>query len=94
MEFYQLTVRFFQNGGAFMYPIAAVLVVGLAIAIERWLVLTRARFTNRRAFDSAMALVKTKGFCRGDEHRHPIQRPHVPNCRSRHSTVYRQYPPR
>ena len=62
MEFYQLTVRFFQNGGPFMYPIATVLVVGLAIAIERWLVLTRARFANRRAFDSAMALVRQKDF--------------------------------
>ncbi len=62
MEVYELMVRFFQNGGPFMYPIATVLAVGLAIAIERWLVLTSARFTNRRAFNSAMALLKKKDF--------------------------------
>ena len=45
-----------------MYPIAAVSVIGLAIALERWLVLTSARLTNRRAFDSAMALIKKKDF--------------------------------
>ena len=37
METYELIVRFFQSGGAFMYPIATVLVIGLAIALERWL---------------------------------------------------------
>ncbi|MCB1695934.1 MAG: MotA/TolQ/ExbB proton channel family protein [Pseudomonadales bacterium] len=62
MQAYEVTVRFFQNGGPFMYPIATVLVVGIAIAIERWLVLTAARFTNRRAFNSAMALVQNKDF--------------------------------
>lgn len=62
MEVYEVTVRFFQDGGPFMYPIAAVLVVGLAIAIERWLMLTSARFTNRRAFNSAMAQLKKQDF--------------------------------
>jgi biopolymer transport protein ExbB len=62
METYELFVRFFQNGGPFMYPIATVLVIGLAIALERWLVLTSARFSNRRAFDSAMLLLKKKDF--------------------------------
>lgn len=62
MDAYEMTVRFFQNGGPFMYPIAIVLVVGLAIAIERWLVLTSARFANRRAFDSAMTLLKSENF--------------------------------
>jgi biopolymer transport protein ExbB len=33
-------VRFFQGGGWMMYPIAVVLVVGLVIAIERWIYLT------------------------------------------------------
>lgn len=62
MELYELAVRFFQNGGPFMYPIATVAVVGLAIALERWLVLTSARFSNRRAFNSAMALVTQQDF--------------------------------
>jgi biopolymer transport protein ExbB/TolQ len=62
MDTYELIVRFFHNGGPFMYPIAAVLVLGLAIAIERWIVLTSARYTNRRAFNSVMTLVKQQDF--------------------------------
>ena len=37
MELWSVIVRFFQGGGEFMYPIAVVLVFGLAIAIERWI---------------------------------------------------------
>ena len=62
MDTYDLIVRFFQNGGPFMYPIATVLVIGLAIGVERWVVLTSARFTNKRAFDAAMAMLKKQDF--------------------------------
>ncbi len=37
MDLWNAIVRFFQGGGEFMYPIAVVLVVGLAIAIERYI---------------------------------------------------------
>lgn len=62
MEVYELIVRFFQTGGPFMYPIALVLVIGLAIATERWVVLSGARFSNRRAFDTAMKHLKKKDY--------------------------------
>lgn len=62
MDSYDIVVRFFQNGGPFMYPIALVLVIGLAIAVERWLVLSTARFQNRRAFDTAMAQLRKKDY--------------------------------
>lgn len=62
METFDLFVRFFQNGGPFMYPIALVLFVGLAIAIERWLVLTAARASNRKAFDRIMHALKTREY--------------------------------
>lgn len=62
MEIYEVIVRFFQTGGPFMYPIAAVLVVGLAIAFERWLVLSNARQSNRRAFDTVISHLKKKEF--------------------------------
>jgi biopolymer transport protein ExbB len=62
MEMYELIVRFFQSGGPFMYPIATVLVVGLAIALERWLVLSRARYSNRRAFDKVMESLRKKEY--------------------------------
>jgi biopolymer transport protein ExbB/TolQ len=39
MEIYGAIVRFFQHGGIFMFPIAVVLALGLAVAIERLLYL-------------------------------------------------------
>ena len=62
MELYDLIVRFFQNGGPFMYPIALVLVIGLAIAAERWWVLTSARMSNGRAFDVVMVHLREKNY--------------------------------
>ncbi|MEN8720571.1 MAG: MotA/TolQ/ExbB proton channel family protein [Oceanococcaceae bacterium] len=44
----ELAIRFFQNGGLFMYPIVAVLVLGLAISIERLMFLRRSQTRNRR----------------------------------------------
>lgn len=55
-------VSFFQNGGTFMYPIALVLVVGVALAIERWVFLTAAKASNRRAFDRLLPLLRKKDF--------------------------------
>lgn len=54
MDIYDVVVRFFQSGGPFMYPIAAVLILGLVISFERWLVLSSARVRNRSAFKKAM----------------------------------------
>lgn len=44
-------VRFFQEGGPFMYPIALVLAVGLAITLERFFYLAAVRRKNRLAFE-------------------------------------------
>jgi biopolymer transport protein ExbB len=62
MDMYDTVVRFFQTGGPFMYPIAVVLVIGLAIAVERWVVLSTARYRNRSAFDTAMGQLKKKQY--------------------------------
>jgi len=43
MNFINTILRFFQDGGPFMYPIAIVLVIGLAVVIERWLFLSYAK---------------------------------------------------
>lgn len=43
--------RFFQEGGVFMYPIAIVLAVGLAITMERFIYLSGERRRNRVAFE-------------------------------------------
>jgi biopolymer transport protein ExbB len=62
MDFFNTIVRFFQDGGAFMYPIALVLAIGLAIVLERWVFLTRARMSNRRAFDKMLPMLKKKEY--------------------------------
>jgi biopolymer transport protein ExbB len=56
------TIRFFQDGGIFMYPIGLVLVIGLAIALERWIFLTVAKTSNRRAFDRILPLLRKKDY--------------------------------
>jgi hypothetical protein len=50
-------IRFFQDGGPFMYPILIVLAIGLAITVERWLHLTVAKTKNRHMIAKLMPLV-------------------------------------
>jgi len=62
MSIVELIVGFFQAGGPFMYPIGLVLAVGLAIAIERWLILSWSRSRNRDAFTRAMKQLREKNY--------------------------------
>ena len=57
MDFFSNIGRFFQNGGHFMYPIALVAVVGLAIAIERYVYLTVTRARNRALWQQVEPLL-------------------------------------
>ena len=57
MELWSVIVRFFQGGGEFMLPIAVVLVIGLAIAIERYIYLTRAAIRNRALWNEVVPLL-------------------------------------
>lgn len=50
-------IRFFQNGGEFMFPILAVLALGLAIIVERFIYLRRAHAENRQVWAKLMPLV-------------------------------------
>jgi biopolymer transport protein ExbB len=52
MNSFGTIVRFFQGGGEMMYPIAVVLVIGVAIAIERYIVLTYTALQNRMLWNS------------------------------------------
>lgn len=47
MELYHFIVHFFRDGGFFLYPIAAIFVVGVAISIERTVYLTMETVKNR-----------------------------------------------
>jgi len=58
----ETTIRFFQEGGFFMYPISIILVVGLIIAIERFAYLTLAKRTNRADFNKLHKMIGGKDF--------------------------------
>ena len=55
-------VGFFQKGGMFMYPILIVFTVGVAIAVERWMQLTRTRNENRKIWDEIQPVLSKGEF--------------------------------
>jgi biopolymer transport protein ExbB/TolQ len=57
---YTTLVSFFQQGGPFMYPIALVLGVGFAIALERFFYLMNQTRVNRRDYDRILPLLKQR----------------------------------
>jgi biopolymer transport protein ExbB/TolQ len=62
MTFYSHVVSFFQDGGPFLYVMAAVFVAGMAIAVERFLVLTRASASNRALWERLTPCLKSGNF--------------------------------
>lgn len=58
-DYYSSITRFFQEGGLFIYPIALIFAIGIAIAIERWVYLTRERRRNVKAFEDFLPLLRT-----------------------------------
>ena len=56
---YNTIIKFLQDGGFFMYPIALVLAIGIAVSLERWIYLARERARNRKAFDAFLPLLRT-----------------------------------
>ena len=58
-DIYSTIIKFFQEGGLFIYPISIVLVIGLIISLERWLFLSREKSRNIKAFDSFLPLLRT-----------------------------------
>src|SRR5688572_17476234 len=62
MELWSVVVRFFQGGGEFMYPIAVVLVFGIAIAVERYIYLTRTAARNRSLWNEIVPMLGRGDF--------------------------------
>ncbi|RMH17031.1 MAG: MotA/TolQ/ExbB proton channel family protein [Gammaproteobacteria bacterium] len=62
MDIMTSIIRFFQTGGLFMYPIVIILVLGLAITLERYLYLTSARRANQRVWLALMPLFQKGDF--------------------------------
>jgi len=55
-------IRFFQDGGVFMFPIGIILIVGLAIVVERFVFLANAKKLNRDAFDRILTLLHKRDY--------------------------------
>lgn len=62
MDLFNKIVRFFQDGGHFMIPIAVVLVIGVAIAVERWVYLTLVSVRNRNLWRDLAPLLAQGNF--------------------------------
>lgn len=62
MDFINTLLRFFQDGGSFMYPIAIVLVIGLAVVVERWMFLTHAKASNKNAFNRILPMLHKRDY--------------------------------
>jgi biopolymer transport protein ExbB/TolQ len=62
MELYEFVVRFFRDGGFFLYPLAIIFVVGVAISIERFIYLTKETATNRSLWNQVVPLISAGNF--------------------------------
>jgi len=62
METYSAVVKFFQEGGLFMYPIVIVLALGLAVAVERWVYLTWTTVNNQALWNKVTPFLKQGNF--------------------------------
>jgi len=62
MNIWDNLVKFFQGGGTFMFPIAVVLVIGLSIAIERYIYLVRVSTRNRQLWNEIVPMLSQGNF--------------------------------
>jgi len=62
MNALDMVVNFFRQGGVFLYPIALVWAIGLVIAIERFIYLTRVGAGNKRFWDNLLPLFEAGNF--------------------------------
>jgi biopolymer transport protein ExbB len=62
MEFVHFIVNFFREGGFFLYPLAAIFVVGVGISIERFIYLTAETTSNRRLWGQVVPLINNGNF--------------------------------
>ena len=62
MNTYSTLVKFFQDSGIMIYPSILVLALGLSIAIERFIYISRARSTNRKMWDDILPMLQAGKF--------------------------------
>jgi biopolymer transport protein ExbB len=64
MDLVVTVVKFFENGGFFMYPILIILAIGTAIAVERYITLTLVTEKNKKGWDKLEPLIMKGDFDR------------------------------
>jgi biopolymer transport protein ExbB len=62
MSAFDTAVKFFQDSGLFIYPSLLIMAVGLAIAIERFVFLNRARAENSRLWAQVQPMLQSGKF--------------------------------
>jgi biopolymer transport protein ExbB len=62
MTTFQTVVKFFQDCGLFIYPSLLIMTLGLAIAIERFIFLNRARSENRKMWSQLKPMLESGQF--------------------------------
>lgn len=62
MDIFHAIVKFFVQGGPFMLPILLVLAVGIAIAVERYVTLTRMSVKNRKVWNQVEPALASGDF--------------------------------
>ena len=62
MSAFDTAVKFFQDSGLFIYPSLLIMAIGLAIAIERFLFLNRARSENSKHWSQVQPMLQSGKF--------------------------------
>jgi biopolymer transport protein ExbB len=62
MNTFNTVVKFFVDCGPFLYPSLLMMAVGLAIAVERFIFLRRARSENRMLWDKVLPMLQSGKF--------------------------------
>ena len=62
MSAFDTAVKFFQDCGLFIYPSILIMALGLAIAIERFVFLNRARSQNRKVWAEVRPMLESGRF--------------------------------
>lgn len=62
MSAFDVVVKFIQDSGMFIYISMTIMAIGLSIAIERYVVLSRTRSENRKLWDQMVPMLQSGRF--------------------------------
>jgi biopolymer transport protein ExbB len=62
MNFLSTAIKFFQDCGFFIYPSILIMALGVTIAIERFIFLTKARSQNRKVWSQVLPMLQKGQF--------------------------------